>query len=142
MTMEGGSGPRQPLVLMSSQLSETSAPEQPAARRVPSAEKVWRDILSGRWIVLRHRDENGRRYLYVQESTREGSAAGNLTERERLVVSYRAYGQGLKRIAYELGVSVPTVTRCLSKALQKLGLNSDMELPAVFGAGLRNRRRG
>jgi DNA-binding NarL/FixJ family response regulator len=108
---------------------------------MPSAEKVWRDILSGRWIVLRHREENGRRYLYVQASGRAGRAA-DLTERERLVVSYRAYGQGLKRIAFELGVSVPTVTRCLSKALQKLGLSSDMELPAVFGAGLRNQRRG
>ena len=93
-------------------------------------------------MVLRHRDQNGRRYLYVQESNRQGGPRADLTERERLVVSYRAYGQGLKRIAYELGVSVPTVTRCLSRALQKLGLSSDMELPAVFGAGLRNRLRG
>ena len=142
MTMEGGPGPRQPKCLMSTQSPETAVPEQTRGRRIPSADRLWRDILSGRWIVLRHRDENGRRYLYVQESGREGRAAVDLTERERLVVSYRAYGQGLKRIAYELGVSVPTVTRCLSKALQKLGLSSDMELPAVFGAGLRNRRRG
>jgi DNA-binding NarL/FixJ family response regulator len=127
---------------MSSESAEVSAPEPFRPRRMPSADKLWRDILSGRWVVLRHRDENGRRYLYVQESSRQGRAAADLTERERLVVSYRAYGQGLKRIAYELGVSVPTVTRCLSKALQKLGLTSDMELPAVFGAGLRNRWRG
>jgi DNA-binding NarL/FixJ family response regulator len=126
---------------MDMELMGAAVPENARARRLPSAEKLWRDILSGRWIVLRHRDENGRRYLYVQPAEREGHAA-SLTERERLVVSYRAYGQGLKRIAYELGVSVPTVTRCLSRALQKLGLSSDMELPAVFGAGLRNPRRG
>jgi DNA-binding NarL/FixJ family response regulator len=127
---------------MSSESVEAVAPEATKTRRVPSADTLWRDILSGRWVVLRHRDENGRRYLYVQESNRPRGAAADLTERERLVVSYRAYGQGLKRIAFELGVSMPTVTRCLSRALQKLGLSSDMELPAVFGAGLRNRWRG
>ena len=127
---------------MSSETAQAAVPEATKPRRIPSADALWRDILSGRWVVLRHRDENGRRYLYVQESNRQGGAEADLTERERLVVSYRAYGQGLKRIAYELGVSVPTVTRCLSRALQKLGLSSDMQLPAVFGAGLRNRWRG
>lgn len=127
---------------MSSGSAEVPDGAPSRAPRLPSADALWRDILSGRWIVLRHRDESGRRYLYVQESKQQGQGAGLLTKRERLVVSYRAYGQGLKRIAYELGVSVPTVTRCLSRALGKLGLSSDMELPAVFGAGLRDARRG
>ena len=63
---------------MSAESPETSAPEQARGGRIPSADRVWRDILSGRWIVLRHRDEDGRRYLYVQESTLGGTAAGDL----------------------------------------------------------------
>ena len=142
MTIEGGVGQRQPNPDMSSESAGLPDGAPSRARRLPSADTLWRDILSGRWIVLRHRDENGRRYLYVQESKQGDRIACRLTERERLVVSYRAYGQGLKRIAFELGVSVPTVTRCLSRALGKLGLSSDMELPAVFGAGLRDPQRG
>src|SRR5882724_7742893 len=114
---------------MGSELVGAGTPSDARKARAPSADKLWRDIVSGRLVVLRHKDENGRRYLYVQ-AARDGQNAVDLTERERQVVSYRAYGQGLKRIAYELGVSVPTVTRCLARALQKLGLSSDMELPA------------
>lgn len=108
----------------------------------PNAEQLWRDIVTGRLRVLRHRDENGRRYLYLQAATQAAGEPHDLTERERLVVGYRAYGQGLKHIAFELGVSVPTVTRCLARALGKLGLKNDMQLPALFGVGLRDRQRG
>jgi len=91
--------------------------------------------------VLRHHDTNGRRYLHVQARSQASTDEAHLTERERFVVGHRAHGQGLKRIAFEVGVSVPTVARCLSRALEKLQLHSDMELPAVFavGAGLRLR---
>ena len=90
-------------------------------------------------MVLKHRDENGRRYLYIQAPSAARTQSADLTERERLVIGYRAYGQGLKRIAFELGVSVPTVARCLSRGLAKMGLSSDMELSAVLGAALRRR---
>jgi DNA-binding NarL/FixJ family response regulator len=113
-----------------------------AAERAPNAEQVWRDIVAGRLLVVRHHDANGRRYLYVRAAARPPDEARDLTERERLVIGFRAYGQGLKRIAFELGVSVPTVTRCLARALAKLGLKNDMELPAVFGVGLRDHERG
>lgn len=96
-------------------------------------------MIAGKMVVLGHRDENGRRYLHVQPRSKAGAEAANLTERERAVIGYRAYGQGLKHIALELGVSVPTVARCLSRALEKLQLHSDIELTAVFGPGLRLR---
>jgi DNA-binding NarL/FixJ family response regulator len=108
----------------------------------PHAERLWRDVVAGRLQVLRHQDQDGRRYLYVQAAAPATGKHRDLTERERLVVGYRAYGQGLKRIAFELGVSVPTVTRCLARALGKLGLKNDMQLPALFGVGLRERQRG
>jgi DNA-binding NarL/FixJ family response regulator len=99
---------------------------------------VWRDLIAGRLVVLGHCDEGGRRYVQIRARSK-ADASMRLTERERAVVGYRAYGQGLKRIAAEIGVSVPTVARCLSSALDKLQLRSDIELPAVFGAGLRLR---
>lgn len=87
-------------------------------------------------MVLRHHETNGRRYLHVRA---RGDADARLTERERFVVGHRAHGQGLKHIAFELGVSVPTVARALSRALDKLRLHSEMELPAVFGLGAKQR---
>lgn len=103
-----------------------------------TAEKVWRDLIAGRLAVVKLRDENGRRYLHVQVRD-TSNPAGALSERELQVIRYRAYGQGLKSIAFELGVSVPTVARCLASALGKLQLRSDMDLPAVFGTGMRLR---
>lgn len=107
-------------------------------RRRVTAQKVWRDLIAGRLAVVKLHDEGGRRYLHVQ--ARDTSDARSvLTKRELQVIRYRAYGQGLKLIAFELGVSVPTVARCLASALGKLKLESDMELTAVFGAGMRPR---
>jgi DNA-binding NarL/FixJ family response regulator len=125
---------------MGSELVGTSPRSEPRKARAPSGEKLWQDIASGRLVVVRHQDENGRRYLHVQ-APRDRRDADALSEREHQVVSHRVDGQGLKRIAAELGVSVPTVTRCLARALRKLGLRSEMDLPAVFGAGLRDRFR-
>lgn len=107
------------------------------SRRTPTAAKVWRDLVAGKLVVLGHCDENGRRYLRVRRRSKAESNGVKLTERERTVIGYRSYGQGLKRIAVELGVSVPTVARCLSSALDKLQLRSDLELPVVFGVGSR-----
>jgi DNA-binding CsgD family transcriptional regulator len=142
MTMAGGRPQGQPASVASAVVDATGAPVV-AEERTPSAEKLWRDIVSGRFVVLRHEDVEGRRYLYVQAPAPASGKPQDLTERERLVVGFRACGQGLKRIAFELGVSVPTVTRCLARALDKLGLKNDMQLPAVFGVGTqRDRRRG
>ena len=125
---------------MGSELVSVSSRSDARKARAPSGEKLWQDIASGRLVVVRHRDDSGRRYLYVQ-APRDRRDADDLSEREHQVVSHRVDGQGLKRIAVELGVSVPTITRCLARALRKLGLSSEMELPAVFGAGLRDRFR-
>jgi DNA-binding CsgD family transcriptional regulator len=98
--------------------------------------------VSGTAVIERHEDRGGRRYLYLRAPQVSQGALQALSDRERQVVSYRAYGQSLKRIGLELGLSVPTVGRTLARARSKLGLVSDVELPAVFGAALRARRRG
>jgi DNA-binding NarL/FixJ family response regulator len=109
------------------------------ARRLPTAAELWRDLTRGKLVVVKHHDVGGRRYLHVQARADGEAAEAPLTEREQLVLGYRAHGQSLKRIAFELGVSVPTVARSLASALRKLQLRSEMQLPALFGQSLRPR---
>lgn len=117
------------LVTAAQRRRERSVPD------APSVDGLWRDVVAGRLVVVKQHDENGRRYLYLEAP----HSTAKLTERERVAVGYRAYGQSLKRIAFELGVSVPTVARCLSRARAKMGLKNDVELSAVLGAALRRR---
>jgi DNA-binding CsgD family transcriptional regulator len=107
------------------------------------ATRLWRGVATGRVSVKRHYDEGGRRYLVLGEvaANHDRNGAEQLNERERQVVGYRAYGQSVKRIAGELGVSQPTVVRALASARKKLGVASDLDLPAIFAAGLRRRSR-
>jgi DNA-binding CsgD family transcriptional regulator len=119
--------------------SETAADPAESHR---AARRIWHGMLSGELLVERHFDRGGRRYLMVKPAPGDRSRRDCLSEREREVISYRAYGQSLKRIAGELGVSVPTAQRALASALKKLGLSGELELAAVFGAGLRKKRDG
>jgi DNA-binding CsgD family transcriptional regulator len=118
--------------------SETDAGETLESRR--AASRVWHGVLKGDLVVERHFDRGGRRYLVLQQASRDRSTQDALSPREREVLSYRAYGQSLKLIAGELGISVPTAQRALVSGLKKLGLSGDLELAAVFGAGLRGGR--
>jgi DNA-binding NarL/FixJ family response regulator len=110
-----------------------------ASKRLPTAAELWRDLTRGKVVVVKHHDAGGRRYLHLRPRAKSEVGEALLSEREQLVLGYRAHGQSLKRIAFELGVSVPTVARSLASALRKLRLRSEMQLPAVFGSGLRPR---
>jgi DNA-binding NarL/FixJ family response regulator len=83
--------------------------------------------------ILDFYDRAGRRYLLLRRAGRHPL----VTERQRLVIGYRAYCQTLATIAEELDVSVPTIANELSAALKSLGLACDTELPRVFGMGLK-----
>ena len=78
-------------------------------------------------------DRAGRRYVLL----RRAGARPLVTERQRLVIGYRAYCQTLATIAAELDVSVPTIANELAVALHKIGLAYDTELPRIFGTGLK-----
>jgi DNA-binding NarL/FixJ family response regulator len=83
--------------------------------------------------ILDFYDRAGRRYLLLRRAGQHPL----VTERQRLVIGYRAYCQTLATIAAELDVSVPTIANELSAGLHKLGLECDTELPKVFGMGLK-----
>ena len=51
------------------------------AAALRAANRDWRDILAGRLVIERHRDEHGRRYVYARPVKLLGSGKTKLTER-------------------------------------------------------------
>src|SRR5688572_12649491 len=94
---------------------------------------AWRELGAGRMAILDFYDRAGRRYVLL----RPAGERPLVTERQRLVIGYRAYCQTLATIAAELDVSVPTIANELAVALHKIGLEYDTELPRIFGTGLK-----
>jgi DNA-binding NarL/FixJ family response regulator len=100
---------------------------QPPSSR-PLAVAAWHSLVSGRYRISRRYDSAGKRYLVATPNPN-----GPLTERQRDVLASRARGKALKVIAFDLGVSVGTVSQDLSFAMQHVGLCSSADLAAVFG---------
>jgi DNA-binding NarL/FixJ family response regulator len=100
------------------------------------AVRLWQDMTSGRIGIKRYHDERGRRFLVLKPPSKAAQLA-ELSDRERRVMGYRAFGQGFRQIADELGVATATVMADLAKARRRLGVASDLELPAILAAGLR-----
>src|SRR5262245_54963782 len=99
------------------------------AIRMTESTTTWRDLNAGKIAILDSYDRKGRRYVVLRRAGPEPL----VTERQRLVIGYRAYCQTLATIADELDVSVPTIANELAAALRRLGLASDTELPRIFG---------
>ena len=94
----------------------------------PESPELWHALLSGEWSLIDHFDSGGRRYV-IAVRRRTGSP---LTTAERELLSRRARGLPLKVLAGELGVSVPTVSRRLERAREKLGLRGQADLAKIL----------
>ena len=94
---------------------------------------AWRDLGAGKMAIVDFYDRAGRRYVVLRRTGPDPL----VTERQRLVIAYRAYCQTLATIAEALDVSVPTIANELSAGLRQLGLAYDTELPRIFGMGLK-----
>src|SRR5262245_11382003 len=88
---------------------------------------LWRELGAGRMAIVDFYDRAGRRYVTLRRAGKRPL----VTERQRLVMGYRAYCQTLATIAAELDVSVPTIANELAVALHNIGLEYDTELPRV-----------
>lgn len=97
--------------------------------------RVWHGVLSGRLRIVDWYDHQGRRYIVARPNPEGGR--GPLAPRELRVLALRAQGSALKVIAFELGVSMSTAARDLSRAMALLGLESTADLAAVLGHGKR-----
>jgi DNA-binding CsgD family transcriptional regulator len=93
---------------------------------------AWRGLVEGRWSLIEHFDTDGQRFIVARKNDPVASGPSHLSVRERQVLACRARGLSLKLIAYDLGWSVPTVSRTLRSGMGKLGISSDEELASLF----------
>ncbi len=94
---------------------------------------LWEGLAAGRWSLVDHFDSDGKRYLIAHKNDPELASPNALSPVERQIAGYAAMGQGNKFIAYELGLSVSTVSTHLGSAMIKLGVRSRAQLARLFG---------
>jgi len=105
-------------------------------RKVDSDEatRLWSALVEGRWSIVEATERDGKRFLLARRNTLETPDLIALTKAENDVVWLAAHGHSHKYIAYELGLSVPAVTRRLKSALAKLRIPSRRDLLRKLGA--------
>jgi DNA-binding CsgD family transcriptional regulator len=92
---------------------------------------TWTVLVEGRWALVDRFEKDGRRYLVAR---RNGlGPRRSLTKREAQVAYLAATGHAQKFIAYELGLSQPSIARILRGVLQHLGLQSRVDLVELYG---------
>lgn len=106
------------------------------ARRAGADEEraieAWKALVDGRWTLVDQFDSDGRRYWVAHPNSPRAPDPRRLTLRERQIAAFAAMGQSQKEIAYSLGVTLGTVGNHLSRAMQKLGVGSRVELVRYF----------
>jgi DNA-binding CsgD family transcriptional regulator len=90
--------------------------------------EIWKALVRGRWSTVDWFDTDGRRFILAIPNSPEVIDPRGLTERERQVVSYAAFGQTNKIIAYRLGLSRSRVSLLLRRAMRKLGTRTRAQL--------------
>jgi DNA-binding CsgD family transcriptional regulator len=95
---------------------------------------AWKAMVDARWTLVDRFDRDGRRFFVAYRNDVRLRDARRLTRREQQVVAFAALGSTSKLIAYELGLSVSTVTTALSNAARKLGVRSRAELVVLARA--------
>jgi DNA-binding CsgD family transcriptional regulator len=83
-----------------------------------------------------HRDRDGKRFLLAVANTPREQGLLSLSARERQVLSRVALAHPRKLVAYELGLSPPTVSGHVKSAVRKLGVPNISEAMRLFGDAL------
>ena len=114
-------------------------------RKVDATEatELWSALVEGKWSVLEATERDEKRFLLARKNTlrpptlpAEPAARRDLidlTKEESDVVWLAVQGHSHKYIAYELGLSAPTVARRLRAAMDKLRVGSRRELLRKLG---------
>jgi DNA-binding CsgD family transcriptional regulator len=97
------------------------------------ATELWSALVEGRWSIVETTDHDGKRFLLARKNPLASRDLIGLTKEESDVAWLAVHGHSYKYMAYELGLSVPTVTRRLRGALKKLRLSSRRELLRKIG---------
>lgn len=94
-----------------------------SARHDPqAATKGWRGLTSARWSLVDQFESDGRRFVVAFRNDVDLPARGALSGRELQVMGFAALGHTNKEIAYELGLSLPTVRVLMHRSAVKLGV--------------------
>lgn len=96
------------------------------------AVEIWRALVNGRWSLVDKLDHDGRRYLIAKPNPVRPPSTGELPRRQREVVGLAALGHSNKLIAYELGLSISTVSAYLVSAARTLGVSSRVDLVRIY----------
>jgi DNA-binding CsgD family transcriptional regulator len=96
--------------------------------------ELWRALFSGRWSIAEVFDSDQRRFYLAFENEPAAVDDRRLTRREGQIAVLAALGRDDSAIAYELGISVPTVRTHLERGLRKLGLRSRRQLIGLAGS--------
>ena len=95
--------------------------------------QLWRALVSGRWSIVDVEERDGKRLLLARKNKVEGGQElSTLDELDRDVVWLVAMDHSIKFVAYELGISAPTVRRRLDRAMTTLGIATRRDLVRFF----------
>jgi DNA-binding NarL/FixJ family response regulator len=97
-----------------------------------AARDAWKGLIAGHWALVEQIDSGGKRFLIARKNDPNALARFALAPHERQVLAARARGQSLKLIAYELGLSIATVSKSMKAGMTKLGLSCEAEIVALF----------
>jgi DNA-binding CsgD family transcriptional regulator len=81
-------------------------------------------MVSGRWLLVDHVETDGRRCVLAHRNDPHVPDARGLTLRERQVLAYAALGHPNKVIAYELGLSISSISSHLASGRATLAFPS------------------
>jgi DNA-binding CsgD family transcriptional regulator len=103
-------------------------------RRTDAARAValWQGLVAGRWTLVDQFDHDGRRFVLAKKNPPDVLRWESLSERENQVLAYAAHGRSHKMVAYLLGISATAVSAHLTKAAEKVGARSRLDLVAAY----------
>lgn len=96
------------------------------------ATQLWKALVAGRWSIVEIVERDGQRLLLARANPTATPDVTALTKEERDVAWLVGFGHSHKYVAYELGLSVSSVVRRLSRATMKLGVSSRCDLLRKF----------
>ena len=102
-------------------------------KAAPSPERILAErlaLVAGRWSLVDEYDSDGKRFVTARRND-EGSTVPALSDRQRQIAVHVARGHSNKLIAYQLGISIGTVTTHVRRLASKLETNDRIQLIAA-----------
>jgi DNA-binding CsgD family transcriptional regulator len=87
-------------------------------------------LVAGRWSLVDEYDSDGKRFVVARRND-EGATVPALSDRQHQIAVHLARGHSNKLIAYQLGISIGTVTTHVRRLSQKLETGNRVQLVAA-----------